>query len=140
MNQKSDYSKFVRAIIRRDEKILLLNEPQKGRPPWNFPGGKVEDGETPEEAVYREVFEEIGVRCFDAGLLYFDEFVFDKKKWHGWYFLCHISDFNFTFEKATKEAGFFSLPEIENLSHGIPERVMEILSNVSLSQSSSRCT
>jgi mutator protein MutT len=30
---------------------------------WSFPGGGVEKGETPAEAVVREIFEETGVRC-----------------------------------------------------------------------------
>ncbi len=49
------------AIIVQDEHILLIqrgNPPQQGR--WTLPGGKVEHGESLQEAVRREVAEETG--------------------------------------------------------------------------------
>lgn len=122
-----NYSKYVRAIIWKNDKILFLNEPRKGRPAWNFPGGKVEGQETPKEAIYREVFEELGVECFDAELLYSGDFIFDEKKWHGWYFLCHISSFNFIFEEGSEGAEFFSLSEIQQIKHGVPNDVIKVL-------------
>ena len=52
----------VAAIIRRDGKILAT---QRGYGDfaggWEFPGGKIEAGETPEQAVVREVREELDV-------------------------------------------------------------------------------
>ncbi|MDP8975156.1 MAG: NUDIX domain-containing protein [Actinomycetota bacterium] len=46
-----------------DERLLMV---LRGRGPgvgkWSIPGGRVEPGETPEQAVVREVMEETGVR------------------------------------------------------------------------------
>ena len=50
----------VAAIIRREDKIFAT---QRGygewKDWWEFPGGKMEDGETPEEALVREIREEL---------------------------------------------------------------------------------
>lgn len=52
----------VAAIIKDQDKILATQRGYgefKGR--WEFPGGKVEAGETKEEALKREIREELGV-------------------------------------------------------------------------------
>ena len=53
----------VAALIRVDEKFMIFQRPlTKTRPlQWEFVGGKVEAGETLEEALVRECREEIGV-------------------------------------------------------------------------------
>ena len=52
----------VAAIIRKDNKIFAT---QRGygefKDGWEFPGGKVEEGETKEEALVREIKEELGI-------------------------------------------------------------------------------
>ncbi|RIW35081.1 NUDIX hydrolase [Bacillus salacetis] len=48
-------------IIFRDEYILMVKQfVQRGDIVWNFPGGGIEEGETPEQAMVREVQEETG--------------------------------------------------------------------------------
>lgn len=51
----------VAAVIRDGEGRLLLQEKQDGT--WSLPAGAIEPGESPEEAVVREVLEETGMRC-----------------------------------------------------------------------------
>jgi len=62
----------VEAIIHdNDGKVLLLKRSDKNRyylGKWQLPGGKVEDEETLEEAIQREVFEETGYYCSELEL------------------------------------------------------------------------
>src|SRR5713101_370881 len=54
----------VAAIIERSERRLLIGQRrQNDTSPlkWEFPGGKVREGETPEAALARELQEELGV-------------------------------------------------------------------------------
>mgnify|MGYP002015936537 FL=1 len=51
------------ALIDRDGRVLLAQRPE-GKPMaglWEFPGGKIEPGETPEAALIRELDEELGI-------------------------------------------------------------------------------
>jgi len=51
------------ALLDRDGRVLLARRPEGKAMAglWEFPGGKVGPGETPEEAAIRELREEIGV-------------------------------------------------------------------------------
>ncbi|TCW49903.1 mutator protein MutT [Bacillus thuringiensis] len=49
------------AIIMQEGKIVLIKRIREGEIYYVFPGGGIEEGETPEEATKREAYEELGV-------------------------------------------------------------------------------
>ena len=55
------YVKVVGAVIEKDDKILCAQRNGEKSLPnmWEFPGGKIEDGELPEAALKRELMEEM---------------------------------------------------------------------------------
>ncbi len=59
------------AVFRRDGDVYLQKRPPDGlfAGMWEFPGGKVEDGESPARALERECREELSVECAPGGKL-----------------------------------------------------------------------
>jgi 8-oxo-dGTP diphosphatase len=58
------------ALVDADGRVLIARRPE-GKPMaglWEFPGGKVEPGERPEETLIRELAEELGITVKEACL------------------------------------------------------------------------
>lgn len=85
------------ALIDADGRILLTQRPEGKSMAglWEFPGGKVEPGETPEHALIRELEEELGINTWASCLApltfashNYDDFhllmpLFACRKWEG---------------------------------------------------------
>jgi 8-oxo-dGTP diphosphatase len=69
--QVSEMLLVVAAALFDGEGRVLLQQRPPGKPMaglWEFPGGKIEPGETPEAALVRELHEELGIRLREEDL------------------------------------------------------------------------
>ncbi len=91
----------VAVIINQNEEILIAkrSKDQHQGDKWEFPGGKVKENETSEEALHREILEELGIEVKSSSEMisitheYIEEEpkhnktvildVFDVRKWRG---------------------------------------------------------
>ena len=73
--------RVVAAVIRKDDKIFAT---QRGygelKGGWEFPGGKIEEGETPQEALKREIEEELDTEISVGELI--DTIEYDYPSFH----------------------------------------------------------
>ena len=113
------------AIIKKDNKFLMTKrvrfdpEDKEFSPyVWQFPGGGMEFGETPEETVKREMVEEIGTEIEIISLIpkIYTEV---RHNWQGIFicFLCKLKNENSTIilNHEASEYNWFGLDEIPKL-------------------------
>jgi len=110
----------VRGVVFKDGKLLLVRERTDGG--WTFPGGWADVGDTPSEAVEREVWEEAGFRVkarkvigvYDANRLGPLELFHAYKV----VFLCELIDGEPRPSSETSEVAFFGPDEIPQTLSG----------------------
>jgi len=68
------------AVVFDGAKVLLTRRPDDKRHPgfWEFPGGKIDPGESPEQALCREMLEELDVEVRVSSIY---EVVFYRYEW-----------------------------------------------------------
>ena len=72
-------TRVAAAVIGRDGKVLLAQRGPADRlaGKWEFPGGKIEPGETPEDCLAREIREELGIEVWVGDFLCSSRFDYD---------------------------------------------------------------
>lgn len=120
--EKEKKTVVTAAVIERDGKVLVARR-RAGLVAaglWEFPGGKLEEGEDPRRGLERELFEEFGVRSeagdlvcavpFDGPLASFELVVFRVKVLSGDFALTDHDAVRWL-EPAEMEEGVFSKPD-----------------------------
>jgi len=76
---KGDLVRVAAAVLLRADGAVLLAQRPAGKPYagyWEFPGGKLEPGETPAEALTRELREELGISVRRTSPWFIQQFVY----------------------------------------------------------------
>ncbi len=89
MQYKFNYTTNLCYLLNKQNQVLLIMKKKGfGQGRWNGPGGKVKQGETPEQAAIREVEEETGFKPAKLTNLGYIEFIWPHQEENNQ--ICHI--------------------------------------------------
>lgn len=109
----------VGAVIEKDGKYLLID---RVNPPFGFAGlaGHVDEGESPDTTITREVMEESGLKVSDNKLLFEEEILWNycssasSHRW--WLYECEVTGEITQNKEETKSIGWYTKEELKNLN------------------------
>lgn len=116
------YRVTIKGLCMKDGKLLFVHDFTDGHPTgeWELPGGGMDFGDTPQEALIREVKEEMGLEV--TWVAEKPTYIWSSKRpnargmeWYYVFVLCYkfeVKNFDFTPTDECREIGFFAKDDI----------------------------
>ncbi len=106
------------AVVRQRQRFLLATRPPGSHLAgyWEFPGGKIHAGETPEACILRELCEELGVAAVEPEFLALVEHDYPGKRIRLHFLRCRLPDGENPHPHEGQQCGWFTLAELRALN------------------------
>jgi len=119
----SFYRVTVKALIFKDNKILLIRESAKLSGKWELPGGGLDFGEDIHNGLKREIEEEmmVKVKNIEERPMYAWTWKYENQRNLDWYYSLvlgyktELESFEFKLTEECEEIGWFSKEDLENI-------------------------
>ena len=123
----------VRALVIKSNKVLLVEHTYMSG--WYTIGGAVEKGETPKQAIERELAEEVGIKATHLQLFNVYHSRYEKRDDYIIFYICNdFIDNNTRSLLEIKDKGWFELEKLpKNISPSTLKRIQEYQNKISLS-------
>lgn len=107
--------KVAAAVILHDQKIYAAERGYGSHMGWEFPGGKIREGETSREALIREIREELSAEIDPYELLMVLEHDYDDFHLSMDVFLCHSKESSYILHEH-RQARWLTLEELDDVA------------------------
>lgn len=125
------YRVSVKALIKNDKnEILVVKESQDF---WSLPGGGLDHGAIAQDAIKREIMEELGVSGVEVGeIVYTKPIYLDRLDvWVLWVvYEASLTVTVFKFGDGVTDAKFISVAELEGLDDIFEKAIVDVVKNV----------
>jgi len=117
-------------IVINEDRILMVRGKETGS--WSIPSGEIENGESPQQACVREVWEETGFKVEINKPIHIKKAIIKNYDVTTYYFLCRVIEGQISYhdpDDSIEEIAWKTYKEIKELQHEYPED-QEILNSI----------
>jgi 8-oxo-dGTP diphosphatase len=125
------YRVSVKALIRNEKgEVFVVKEDGDF---WGLPGGGLDHGELPRDAIKREMMEELNVATLEVGEIVYSKPIYLDRidTWMLWVvYEATLNETEFTFGDGVTDAKYISVEELEGLDGIFEKAIVEVAKNV----------